>query len=87
MWLAARFGGGGVVPQSQARRAQKMSRPNAYANSVVHHPIGRFVNFVGIYPALAWKNKAFGHDTHAEREGKLKITVRHWNLGKRGMAP
>ena len=49
------------------------------ANSIVHYPIGCFVDCVGIYIALAWKNKAFGHCMYAEREGKLKIKA-YWNF-------
>ena len=74
-------------PQTQARLVQKMPRrthtlpelgsTGIYGNSIVYYPIGRFVNFVGIYIALAWRNVAFGHGTHAEREGKLKMEVHY----------
>ena len=50
-----------------------------YANSIVHPLNGRFVNVIRIYIALAWRNKAFEHGMHTEREGKLKIKA-YWNL-------
>ena len=55
-----------------------------YANSIVHYSNGCFINVIGIYTALAWRNMAFGLGTHAEWEGKLKINI-YWNFrGKDG---
>ena len=50
-----------------------------YAISIVHSSIGYLFNVLKICFALAWRNKAFGHGTHAEREGKLKVKA-YWNF-------
>ena len=90
---AARLDGGGVVPQlSQGGSRRRHAREHTHSatatrtringdlrHSIVHSPNWHFVNVVGIYTALAWRNKAFRYGTHAKRAGKLKIKA-YWNL-------
>ena len=59
---------------------QELEPTEIYANSIVHNPYRRFINLVGIYTALAWRNKAFGYAKYAEWAGKLKIKA-YWTKG------
>lgn len=56
-----------------------------YTDSIVHSPVGRFVNTVGISPTFAFRVEEHGIWTWfvcAERESALKIKT-YWNFRKK----
>ena len=59
--------------------SHELGSTEIYTNSIDHPRIGDFFNILKIHSALAWRNKTFGHGTHAEREGKLKVKA-YWDF-------
>ena len=55
------------MPESMHILLCTTARTEMSANSIVHCRIEYSFNVLGTHSVLVWRNKAFGHEAHAER--------------------